>query len=75
MIENRVVKKAYRDKNFCELLKAPIEALSGLNKNDATYLRKAFDIHTIEDMANNKFFKAAEAIRFIAETERDLESS
>lgn len=75
MIENRVVNKAYRDKDFCELLKAPIEALYGLSKNDAAYLRKAFDIHTIEDMANNKLFKAADAIRFIAETEKDLKST
>lgn len=72
MIENRVVDKAYRDKDFRELLKAPVEALNGLSENDAKNLREAFAIRTIEDLANNKYFKAAEAIKRIAETERDL---
>lgn len=75
MIENRIVDFEYRDKDFRELLKAPVEALNGLSVNDAKYLKEAFAITTIEDLANNKFFKAAEAIKLIAETERDLQKA
>lgn len=72
MIENRIVDREYRNKDFRELMKAPVQAINGLSENDAKYLKEAFAVTTIEDLANNKFFRAAEAIKLLAESERDL---
>lgn len=60
-------------KNFRELMKAPVQAINGLSENDAEHLKEAFAISTIEDLANNKFFKAAEAIKLLSESEKDLQ--
>lgn len=72
MIENRIVTREYRDKDFRELMNAPVQAINGLSENDAKYLKEAFAITTIEDLANNNFFRAAEAIKLLSESERDL---
>lgn len=61
-----VVDKAYEGLIFTELLKAPVSALKGVSDRDRELLDEAFGINTIEDMAENKFFKWAQAIKSLA---------
>lgn len=63
---NRHLDKAYETKSFEELAEAPVEALEGISKNDAELLAKAFNIHTIRDLAESKFVLRARAIVSLA---------
>ncbi len=54
--------KAYDQKSFEELADAPLDALEGVSKNDADLLAKAFNIHTIRELAESKFVLRAQAI-------------
>ena len=54
--------KAYEQMNFSELAEAPVEALSGLSQGDAEALKKALNIRTISDLAQNKFVLTAQAV-------------
>jgi antitoxin component HigA of HigAB toxin-antitoxin module len=54
--------KAYEQKEFSELADAPIDALAGISKSDADTLKKALNIETIRDLAENKFVLAAQAV-------------
>lgn len=54
--------KAYEMKSFEELAEAPVDALEGVSKGDADLLLKAFNIHTIRDLAECKFVLRAQAI-------------
>jgi len=56
---SRYLDKAYEMKPFEELADAPVE---GVSKNDAELLIKAFNIHTIRDLAESKFVLRAQAI-------------
>jgi hypothetical protein len=56
------VDKAYESKDFTELADAPVDALEGLSAADAEALRKAFNVKTIRDLAQNKFVLRAQAI-------------
>jgi len=56
------VDKAYESKEFTELADAPVDALEGLSAADAEALRKAFNVKTIRDLAQNKFVLRAQAI-------------
>ncbi|MFQ6040198.1 MAG: thermonuclease family protein [Candidatus Poribacteria bacterium] len=64
---SHVVNKAYQELSFAELLQAQVSALKGLSERDAELLNEAFGIKTIEDLADNKFFKWAQAIKNLAE--------
>lgn len=66
---NKALDKAYETKSLKEILKAPVDALQGVSEKDAELLYSAFKIKTVEDLANNKFFKWARAIQLLAETE------
>jgi hypothetical protein len=57
-----LVDKAYEGKHFHELADAPVDALEGVSANDAELLKKAFNIKTVRDLGNNKFFLRAQAI-------------
>jgi endonuclease YncB( thermonuclease family) len=63
---SRIVDKAYEGLNFPQLLSAPVSALGGVSERDGRLLDEAFGIKTIEDMADNKFFKWAQAIKSLA---------
>jgi len=54
--------KAFESKGFEELADAPVDALEGVSKTDAELLLKAFNIHTIRDLAESKFVLRAQAI-------------
>lgn len=61
-----VLDKAFEGLIFAELLKAPVSALKGVSKRDGELLEQAFGIKTIEDLAENQYFKWAQAIKSLA---------
>ena len=63
----KMLDKAYEKKHAVELVNAPVAALSGVSENDAKLLAQAFGIHTIGDLATNKYFLAARQIHEIAQ--------
>ena len=63
------VDKAYEGKSFKELINAPVDALQGLSESDAKLLKEAFNIKTIGDLGNSKYFRWARAITIMAEVE------
>jgi hypothetical protein len=58
----RFLDKAYEKKEFSDLADAPVEAIQGLSAGDAEALKKAFNVKTIRDLANNKYVLVAQAI-------------
>lgn len=58
--------KAYEQKEFAELVNAPISALEGVSDADGEALQKALGIKTIGDLATNKFVLWAQAITNLA---------
>lgn len=66
---NNAVTKPYESMSLKELVKAPVNALQGVSDGDAELLAKAFNVKTIEDLANLKFAKWAQAIVTLAATE------
>jgi len=58
-----IVTRDYAGMNVEELLQAPVQALKGVSEADAGLLDQAFGIKTIGDLAENKFFRRAKAIR------------
>lgn len=66
---NKAVDKAYQGKSFSEILQAPVAALKGLSDGDAEKLKEAFNVKTVEDLANLKYVKWAQAIAALAATE------
>ncbi len=61
-----VLDKAFETKSLADILAASPSALEGVSDADAEALHKAFGIKTVADMANNKFFKAAQALNNLA---------
>ena len=59
---NKALDKAYEGKTFKELVDAPVDALSGVSKNDAVALKESFGVETIGDFAKLKYVKWAQAI-------------
>ena len=54
--------KAYEQKEFAELVNAPLSALEGVSDADGEALHKALGIKTIGDLATNKYVLWAQAI-------------
>src|SRR4051794_16046312 len=54
--------KDYEQKEFKELVDAPVDAIQGVSKNDAEALKQAFNIKTVGDLAENKFVRIAQAV-------------
>lgn len=59
--------KAYEDASLAELLKAPASALSGVGDGDATKLKEAFGIDTIEELGRHKAIRLAVTIVNLAD--------
>ena len=59
---SKFMDKAFEQKSFAELAKAPISALAGVSDADADALGKALGIKTIADLATNKYVLWAQAI-------------
>lgn len=66
---NKALDKAWETKTFKEIAKAPVAALEGVSDNDAKLLKEAFNVVTIEDLANLKFVRWAQAIVTAASVE------
>ncbi len=54
--------KAYEQKEFAELVNAPVDALAGVSAADAQALAGALGIKTVGDLATNKYVLWAQAI-------------
>eukprot|EP00730_Choanoeca_flexa_P015903 TRINITY_DN7410_c0_g1_i2.p1 TRINITY_DN7410_c0_g1~~TRINITY_DN7410_c0_g1_i2.p1 ORF type:complete len:196 (+),score=63.61 TRINITY_DN7410_c0_g1_i2:89-589(+) len=65
---NKCVDKAYETKSFNEIIKAPPSALQGL-ADHANPMLAAFHIKTIEDLANWKHARLAQAIVTLVDVE------
>ena len=59
--------KKYETKTILQLVKAPVDAISGVSAADAEDLRKAFGIETVEDLATNKYVMLAQALNVFSE--------
>ena len=59
---SKFMDKAFEQKSFAELAKAPISALAGVSDADADALAKALGIKTSADLATNKYVLWAQAI-------------
>ena len=59
--------KKYETKTILELVKAPVDAVSGISATDAEDLKKAFGIETVEDLATNKYVMLAQALNIFSE--------
>lgn len=62
----KILDKDYEDKDFAELVDAPVSALQGLSEGDAEQLKDGLGIKTIRDLATNKFVLRAQAINVLA---------
>jgi len=62
----RFFDKAYETKSIWELAKAPVTAISGISESDASALKKAFGIDTVEDLAKNKYVNLAQGVNFLS---------
>ena len=63
---SKILDKAYETMEFDELADAPVDALEGVSKADAEALKKALNIVTIRDLADNRFVRRAQAIVYLA---------
>jgi len=54
--------KEYEQRSLKELAKAPISAISGISETDATSLKSAFGIDTVEELARNKYVLLSQAV-------------
>ncbi len=59
---NQFVDKDYEGMDFKELAGCPVEAIQGLSQGDAEKLKDAFNVQTIQELAENKFVRIAQAI-------------
>jgi hypothetical protein len=69
-IRERYLDKNYRDKSWSEIAKAPVSAINGVSADDGIYLKRAFNIDTIQDFAENKFVRFAQTIITLAKIEK-----
>lgn len=53
--------KKFESKEFWNLAKKPVSAISGISKGDAALLKKAFGVKKIKDLAENKYVAVAQA--------------
>lgn len=58
----KVVDKPYENMSPKELMKQPVNAISGISEEDAKLLSKAFKIKTIEDLACNPYVYVAQSL-------------
>ncbi|HEX6871048.1 MAG TPA: hypothetical protein VF163_08120 [Micromonosporaceae bacterium] len=64
---DKILDKAYEEKDLADLVDAPVDALAGVSAGDAKLLQEAFNIKTVGDLGRNKYFRAAAALVDLAE--------
>lgn len=67
-LENMLIKE-HETKPIKEILQLSPAALQGVSERQADLLKEALRITTIEQLANNRYFKMAQALQIIAESE------
>lgn len=65
-----ILDKAYENKPLKEVIAASPAALAGVSDKDAQLLKEAFNIKTVEDLANLKFVRWAQALVALAAVEK-----
>lgn len=65
-IYEKLLDKAYEGLRGDALLDAPVGALAGVSDADGEALKKALNIRTIRDLANNKYVRAAQLLDQLA---------
>jgi len=63
---SELVDKAYATKTATELVAAPITALKGISPAKAAALTQALGVHSIADLASNRYVTAAQTINTAA---------
>lgn len=58
----KALDKAYEDKSLKEILDASPAALAGVSNRDADALAQAFNIKTVRQLGENKYFAVAHAM-------------
>jgi hypothetical protein len=65
-----LIEDAYRGKSFGELTSAPINAMAGINHEQARQLMAGLDVKTIGELANSRYVLWAQSITHLARFER-----
>ncbi|MBB5163448.1 hypothetical protein [Mycobacterium sp. AZCC_0083] len=58
----KALDKAYEDKSLKDILEASPAALAGVTDADAKHLEEAFNIKTVRQFGENKYFAIAAAL-------------
>jgi predicted RecB family nuclease len=61
-----ILDKEFESKEYENLAKKPVSAISGVSEKDALLLKKAFRIETIQDLAENKYVNIAQTATSLA---------
>ena len=56
-----ILDKGFESKEYEDLAKKPVSAISGVSEGDAVLLKKAFGIDNIKELAENKYVAIAQA--------------
>lgn len=59
---DKVLDKAYADKDLSTILAAPVSALKGVSDRDGELLQEAFGVKTVADLAKLKYVRWAQAL-------------
>ncbi len=62
----KILDKEFNSAEFEELRRKPVSAISGVSEADATLLKNALGIDTIQDLAENKYVRIAQLINMSA---------
>jgi hypothetical protein len=68
-IRKQYLDQKYRETSWGTVAQAPISAINGVSREDGEYLKRAFNIETIQDFAENKFVRIAQTIVSLAQIE------
>ena len=61
-----ILDKTFESTEFEELRAKPVFAITGVSETDAQLLKRAFNVDTIQDLAENKFVCIAQTIIALA---------
>lgn len=59
---DKVLDKAWADKQLSEILAAPVAVLKGVSDRDGELLKEAFGVTTVADLAELKYVRWAQAL-------------
>jgi hypothetical protein len=60
--------KAYENESLTNILKAPVSALAGVSDADATRLKEAFGIDTVEELGRHRAIRLAVTLVTLADS-------